>query len=374
MDFNNDEKSKAFHPFEINSLRHSRSFGGIESGINNPMRLSNQAIPHHPIESGSQIASVMGNASAEGSKPFQGENGASFGYVSQELSPAIEATNDPDPDCLMTTPVSTRQNSQTLLDAGYCQCQGGSRTTDNRAGHSRVLPLRNISGGCLPTIAMMLNNYPSDRVPIHSMGIYTPSKSTLDNRMSISNASDSTIVSPVSIPEQRYFLLNTLYQICLDATTTYIRALPNSSHIALRYERTRSYSHRYHPYRGKGRERSYDDDHSKTLMDNIEVISTFLWRKARRDQMAPHRAESDAAMDMNNLYKWGESLVDGMEERARTEGARTAVLNAALAMCGWLRVAEASTLCKEIEGEMRGLANLEVERAREGDGEDGDIL
>ncbi|KAF5878416.1 uncharacterized protein Bfra_000581 [Botrytis fragariae] len=374
MDFNNDEKSKVTYPFDVNSLRHSRSFGGIENGINNPLHLSNQAIPHPPIAPGSQMALVTGNASAEGSKLFQGENRASFGYVLQEPSPAIEATIDPDPDCLMTTPVSTRQNSQALLDVGYCHCQGGSRTTDNRAGHSRALPLRHVSGSCLPTIAMMLNSSPSDRIPIHSMGTYTPSKSTLDDRMSISNASDSTIVAPVSIPEQRYFLLNTLYQICLDATTTYIRALPSSSHISLRYGRTRSYSHRYHPYRDKGRERSYNDDHSKTLMDNIEVISTFLWRKARRDQMAPHRAESDAAMDMNNLYKWGENLVDGMEERAGTEGARTAVLNAALAMCEWLRIAEACTLCKEIEGELRDLANLGLERARQENGEDGDVL
>ncbi|KAF7949789.1 uncharacterized protein EAE97_003298 [Botrytis byssoidea] len=374
MESNNDEKSKAFHPFDINSLRHSRCFGGIENGINNPMHLSNQSIPYPPVASGSQMASVTGNASAERSKLFQGENRASFGYVLQESSPAIEATIDPDPDCLMITPVSTRQNSQNLLDAGYCQCQRGSRTTDNRAGHSRALPLRHVSGSCLPTIAMMLNNSPSERVPINSMGIYTPSKSTLDNRMSISDASDSTIVAPVSIPEQRYFLLNTLYQVCLDATTTYIRALPNTSSTGIRYERNRSYSHRYHPYRGKGRERSYNDDHSKTLMDNIEVISTFLWRKARRDQMAPHRAESDAAMDMNNLYKWGENLVDGMEERARTEGARTAVLNAASAMCEWLRIAEACTLCKEIEGELRGLTNLEMERARQENGEDGDIL
>ncbi|TGO90348.1 hypothetical protein BPOR_0068g00150 [Botrytis porri] len=349
MDFNNDERSKVFYPFEINLLRHSRSFGGIENGINNPMHLSNQAIPHPPLASGSQMASVMGNPSAERGKLFQGESRASFGYVLQEPPPAIEATIDPDPDCLMTTPVSSRQNSQALLDAGYCRCQGSSRTTDIHAGHSRALPLRHVSGSCLPTIAMMLNNSPSDWAPIHTMATYTASKSTLDDRMSISNASDN-------------------------ATTTYIRALPNASYIGLRYERTRSYAHRYHPYRGKGRERSYNDDHSKTLMDNIEVISTFLWRKARRDQMAPHRAESDAAMDMHNLYKWGESLVEGIEERARTEGARTAVLNAALAMCEWLRIAEACTLCKEIEGELRGLANLEVERASEKEGEDGDIL
>ncbi|TEY86501.1 hypothetical protein BOTCAL_0007g00280 [Botryotinia calthae] len=374
MDSNNDEKPKVFYPFEIDSLLHSRSFGGIENGINNPMHLSIQAIPHPPIAFSSQMDSVTENARAEGGRPFQGRNSVSCGYVLQEPSPAIEATIDPDPDCLMTTPVSTRQNSQILLNAGYCQCQGGSRAIDNRAGHSRALPLRNVSGNCLPTIATMLNNSPSERVPIHSTGTYTRSKSTLDNRMSISNASDSTIVAPVAIPEQRYFLLNTLYQICLDATTTYIRALPNSSHIGVGYERTRSYSHRYHPYRGRGRERSYNDDHSKTLMDNIEVISTFLWRKARRDQMAPHRAESDAVMDMNNLYRWGENLVDGMQERVGTEGARTAVLNAALAMCEWLRIAEACTLCKEIEGELRGLADLEMERAREEDGEEGDIL
>ncbi|CCD45601.1 hypothetical protein BofuT4_P046190.1 [Botrytis cinerea T4] len=374
MNFNNDEKFKVFHPFEINSLLHTRSFGGIENGINNPMHLFSQAIPHPPIASSTQRYSVTGNASAEGGRPFQGRNRTSCGYVFQEHSPAIEATIDPDPDCLMTTPVSTRQNSQILPNTGYCQCQGGSRVTDNRAGHSRALPLRNVSSNCLPTIAMMLNNPPSESVPIPSIGTYTRSKSTMDNRMSISNASDSTIVAPVSIPEQRYFLLNTLYQICLDATTTYIRALPYSSHIGVGYERTRSCSHRYHPYRGRGRERSYNDDHSKTLMDNIEVISTFLWRKARRDQMAPHRAESDAVMDMNNLYRWGENLIDGMEERAGTEGARTAVLNAALAMCEWLRISEACTLCREVEGELRGLANLEMERAREGDGEEGDIL
>ncbi|KAJ8070191.1 hypothetical protein OCU04_000580 [Sclerotinia nivalis] len=209
---------------------------------------------------------------------------------------------------------------------------------------------------------------------IHPRGNHLLSKSGFDNRMSISNASDSTIVPPISIPEQRYFLLNTLYQICLDATTTYIRALPNPSRTGLRYERRRSYSNRYHPYRGRGRERLYNDDRSKTLMDNIGVISTFLWRKARRDEMAPHRAESDAVMDMNNLYKWGENLVDGMEERAGNEEARTAVSHAAMALCGWLRVTEACTLCKEVGEELRDLTSLETERAGEVDDEFGDTF
>ncbi|RAL62517.1 hypothetical protein DID88_005082 [Monilinia fructigena] len=109
-------------------------------------------------------------------------------------------------------------------------------------------------------------------------------------------------------------------------------------------------------------------------MDNIEVISTFLWRKARRDEMAPHKAESDAVIDMNNLYKWGGNLIGGMEERARDEEARTASLNASMAICGWLKVSEASTLCKEVEEELRDLTNLESQRMSDEDDEHGGIL
>ncbi|KAF7877492.1 hypothetical protein EAF04_001169 [Stromatinia cepivora] len=365
MEFTNDE---------MDLLPHSRNFGGIRHGFNNPVHLSDQAIPNSPISSGGHMASATENAGVEGSKLGQGGNGATRGYVFHETSSNIDTIIDPDPDCLMTTPASSRHNSRSTSDVNYCQCQGGARTSGNRSENSRAPPLRPVSSSRFPSIAMMLNDSPSGHASTHPTGNHFLSRSRLDNRMSISNASDSTIVPPISIPEQRYFLLNTLYQICLDATTTYIRALPNPSRTGLRYERSRSYSNRYHPYRGKGRERSYNDDRSKTLMDNIEVISTFLWRKARRDEMAPHRAESDAVMDMTNLYKWGENLVDGMEERAGNEEARTAVSHAAMALCGWLRVSEACTLCKEVEEELRDLTNLETERAGEVGDEVGDTL
>lgn len=373
MDFNNNEKFETF-PSGMDSLHHSRNFGGIRHGFNHSVHLSGQAISNPSISFGRHIPPVTKNAGVEGNKLAQGVNGASHGYVSHEISSTIDTTNDPDPDCLMTTPTSSRHHSESPPDADYCQCQGTARTSANRAENPRASPLRPVFGNRLPSIAMMLNGSSSDRTLIHTAGNYILSKSRLDNRMSISNASDSTIVAPVSIPEQRYFLLNTLYQICLDATTTYIRALPASSRPGLRYERRREYSNRYHPYRGGERERPYNEDHSKTLMDNIEIISTYLWRRARRDEMAPHRAESDAVVDMNNLYKWGEKLIDGMEERSRDEAARTSVLHAAMAMCGWLRVSEACALCKEVEGELRDLTNLETDRAREEDDQDGEIL
>ncbi|CAD6448237.1 35312e2f-e8c5-47d6-9ced-769f335de3aa [Sclerotinia trifoliorum] len=359
---------------EMDLLPHSRNFGGIRHWFNNPVHLSDQAIPNSNISLGSHMASAIENVGAERSKLAQGGNGASQSYVLHETSSNIDTMNDPDPDCLMTTPASSRHNSHSTSDANYCQCQGGARTSGSRAGNSRAPPLRPVSRSHLPSIAMMLNNPPLSHASIHPTGNSPMPKSRFDNRMSISNASDSTIVPPISMPEQRYFLLNTLYQICLDATTTYIQALPNHSRTGLQYERRRSYSNRYHPYRGRGQERLYNDDGSKTLMDNIEVISTFLWRKARRDEMAPHRAESDAVMDMKNLYKWGEDLVDGLEERAGNEEARTAVSHAAMSLCGWLRVSEACTLCTEVEEELRDLTYLERERAREAGDGFGDIL
>ncbi|KAA8576577.1 hypothetical protein MFRU_014g02350 [Monilinia fructicola] len=376
MEFTNDEQHESFRTTPMVSLPYSRNFGGIRHGFNNPMRLSGRAIPYSTVASISGIVPVPKNAGVEGMRVTQGENEASHGYVSHGTPSNIDPTIDTDPDCLMTTPLPSRNQSESAsnADVDYCQCQEGASASGNRTGKPRPPPLRLASDSRLPSIAMMLNESPSDRASLHLTGNYALPIPIFDNRRSLSDVSGSTIVGTVSIPEQRYFLLNTLYQICLDATTTYIRALPQSSHSGLRWEPHHSYSNRYHPYRGKARKRLYNDDQSKTLMDNIEVISTFLWKKARRDEMAPHRAESDAVMDMHNLYKWGANLVGGMEERARDEEARTAVLHAGMAMCDWLKVSEPSTLCKEVEGELRDLTNLESQRMRDEDDEDDGIL
>ncbi|QSZ30106.1 hypothetical protein DSL72_004626 [Monilinia vaccinii-corymbosi] len=318
MKFNNDEQYGSFRTTRMESLPYSRNSGGIRHGSNNPVHLSGRGIPYSSVTSDSGIATVAKNANVEGERV---ENRASHGYASHETPSNIDLTIDPAPDCLMTNPASSQHQSKSApgTDTDY------------------------FSGNRLPSIAMMLNGSPSDRASIHPKGKYAFPTSAPDSRSSLSNTSDGIIVGPVSMPQQRSFLLNTLYQICLDATTTCIRALPQSSHTSLRWELRHSYSNRYHPYRGMAQERSYNDGQSKTLMDNVKVISTFLWRKARRDEMVPHRAESDAVMDMNNLCKWGENLVGGMEERAGDEEARMAVLHAAMAMCGWLRVSEAST-------------------------------
>ncbi|KAB8302693.1 hypothetical protein EYC80_006055 [Monilinia laxa] len=356
--------------------RQRLSIALCRSPLSIPMQLSGRAIPYSTVESTSGIAPVSKNAGMEERRVTRGENEPSHGYVSHATPSNIDPTIDTDLDCVMTTPLPSRNQSESAsnADVDYCQCQENACASSNRTGKLRPPPLRLASDSRLPSIAMMLNECPSNRASLHPTGNYAFPIPIFDNRRSFSNASGSTIVGTASIPGQRYFLLNTLYQICLDATTTYIRAFPQSSHSGLRWEPRHSYSNRYHPYRGKARERSYNDDQSKTLMDNIEVISTFLWRNARRDEMAPHKAESDAVIDMNNLYKWGGNLVGGMEERARDEEARTAGLHAAMAMCGWLKISEASTLCKEVEEELRDLTNLESQRMRDEDDEDGGIL
>lgn len=360
MDFNSDEEREDSYPAQMGSIP-VRHFGGVRHGFNHSLPMPSQRVLHCVNTSDGHIMSEIKDVGADGSKPAQGENGSSHWYVSNESPSNIDKTLEPDPDCLMTTPSASRHQSVSSPDTNYCRCQRAAGASGKYAESLRAPPRRLVSTSRIPSINMMLNDTPLDQGPVHPT-IHALPRSISDCRMSISNASDSTIVASAAIPEQRFFLLNTLYQICLDATTTYIRAFLQSSRTELRRGRLRSYSNRYHPYRGKAWERPYNDDQSKSLMDNIETISTFMWRKARRDEMAPHRAESDAVTDMNNLYKWGENLVGGMEERAGEEEARTEVLHAAMAMCRWLGASDASTLCREIEKELRELRILESER------------
>ncbi|KAH7417275.1 hypothetical protein BKA64DRAFT_295686 [Cadophora sp. MPI-SDFR-AT-0126] len=59
----------------------------------------------------------------------------------------------------------------------------------------------------------------------HPMVTPPHSSTTRSNNSFSSISSDSTLRPPFSVGEERYYRLNSLYHICMDATSTYIRGL-----------------------------------------------------------------------------------------------------------------------------------------------------
>jgi hypothetical protein len=105
-------------------------------------------------------------------------------------------------------------------------------------------------------------------------------------------------------------------------------------------------------------------------MDNISRISTHVWRKARSDVMAPHRAEAAAVRTMKELYAWGETVVRGFEGEDRgcdeqegesessvvgDEGDAGRIGGAAKRLCHWFGDEQASNVCEELAGELLDL-------------------
>jgi hypothetical protein len=201
---------------------------------------------------------------------------------------------------------------------------------------------------------------------------------------SISTCSSNTIRPSSNMQERYYFLVNRFYNTCLDASTSYIRTLrPIPRHRNSPSSHTRSNSARHHPYgltqshapaRAPRARQGYNiPGREATLMDNLSVISTHLWRKARSDGMAPHRAEADAVRAMRNLYAWGEILVRGLEEGVygrqdeemetesglsslgEEEGEVVRVGEAAKRLCEWLRDRRAWGVCERVLKELRKL-------------------
>jgi hypothetical protein len=111
-------------------------------------------------------------------------------------------------------------------------------------------------------------------------------------------------------------------------------------------------------------------------MDNISIICTHMWRRARSDVLAPHREEAGAVRDMRDLYAWGEIISrafqsDDLEEGDMDwESARgslcsglgtnvwTKVGEAAKKLCEWLGDAEASDICEGVVNELKELKGL----------------
>ncbi|PVH88219.1 hypothetical protein DL98DRAFT_365064, partial [Cadophora sp. DSE1049] len=189
-------------------------------------------------------------------------------------------------------------------------------------------------------------------------------------------SSNSTLRPPFSIDEERYFRLNTLYHICMDATSTYINSLlPSTRHRHNQLPRHRNHGSRYHPYpahrsgRGPG---GAGNCRRHTLMNNIRDISTNMWRRARSDGMAPHRAEADAVQAMRDLYAWSVVVAQGMEsdginlgqgedgDDVRDAIAGINVAHAAMRLCEWLGDERAWRGCDGILRELRDLLEMEA--------------
>ncbi|KAL2065035.1 hypothetical protein VTL71DRAFT_4175 [Oculimacula yallundae] len=212
--------------------------------------------------------------------------------------------------------------------------------------------------------------------------ITPPSSSSAPSNKSTSPASsissDSTQRPPYNATEQRCYILNTLYHICMDATKSYLNNLPfatRNRHNQL--PRHRCYGSRYHPYLSPPRSNRSEDDHERrrTLMDNISSISTHIWRRARSDEMAPHRAEGDAVHSMAELYEWSEVVVRGMESDGvdieREDGVFESpgeirgmkVACAAEMLCRWLGDEQAREDCEVMGRELEGLIEAVAEVA-----------
>ncbi|KAJ5032572.1 uncharacterized protein L3040_009172 [Drepanopeziza brunnea f. sp. 'multigermtubi'] len=192
-------------------------------------------------------------------------------------------------------------------------------------------------------------------------------------------SSDSTIRPPfINITEERGILLNALYGICMDATASHVSTLlPTSYH---RHSHDRRAKARYHPYSPLGGRRSNagpSNARPATLMDNISTICTHTWRKARGDEMAPHKAEADAVRVMRDLYSWSEVVVRGLDSNGDGSGDGDGdggnepsgdcgwkVGWAAKKLCQWLGDEGAWDECHVITGDLRNLSEREAARRR----------
>jgi hypothetical protein len=113
-----------------------------------------------------------------------------------------------------------------------------------------------------------------------------------------------------------------------------------------------------------------------------------MWRKARNDGMAPHRAEAEAVRVMRDLYSWGELMVKGLEESgglgfgedeemeslggwSEEESGAVRVGDAAKSLCRWLRNRRAWDTCEEVLEELRELEECEFRRESGEVSEDG---
>lgn len=308
-------------------------------------------------------------------------------------------------DTQMTTPVPSRTTSQVqeqelkrinLGENASCGCSNHQSTNHDHSTPSAQIGKELSQAGRPNVMALpsLLNDSlaqsRADMISGRNRSWVLGSQPIINKRVSISTTTSysmmstcsSTICAPVDIVESRYYLISTLYQTCLDASTSYIRKLPSKSH-----HRHRWYL-RYEPY-STATTSSFRNNYDRilvgksppTLMDNISTISTRLWKKARKNLMAPHYEEMTTVAKMSDLYAWSELIVKATESEGVQNSAsdieNNAVLGvledgeyymvkvckAARSLCEWLVDQEAIGICAGVMAELNDLFQKDQDAA-----------
>jgi hypothetical protein len=393
-------------------------FGGIRRGFNNPSRLDNQSQtytrlpPSHPTT------------------PLDPYDIMVPGFVNgvNQIVPDMSSpenggtqTNEDRTDEVMTAPAGFSRNpsmGQPVEEMGYpCSCPNA---LDSMASTANVFSRLGtyagrspLPGYALPGFNELLNHQPSSQVHpnqgrshIAHRGQYynqpppdhqapnasALTRSSLSNLSILSTISSNTIQAPLSIAERRSNLLVALYGICLQASAAYTRSFTwpvgrNRAQPPLGSRRPQG--DRYHPYALARVSHCQSRSHrahsgERALMDYISIISTHIWRKARSDLIAPHRAEAVAVREMRDLYTWGEFLVRGVEDEDHVydeeqsdssygawmeEESTMMVGKVATRLCRWLGEREALRACQRVSMELLGLMREQAEERRVSVGE-----
>jgi hypothetical protein len=389
-----------------------RGFGDIRHGFNNPSRPDNQSVtytrfplsyPTTPLDPYDiMVPGFVNGISQIVPDTSSLENGGT-------------QTDDDYADEEVTAPVGFSRNpsmGQPVEEMGYpCSCPNA---LDSMASTANVVSRFGtyagrapLPGYVLPGLNELLNHQPSSQVHpnqgrshiMQRWQHYTQSPpdhqapnadslthSSLSNLSTLSTIPSNTIQAPLSIAERRSNLLVALYGICLQASAAYTSsfALPLGRDRAQLLGSRRPQGDRYHPYAmarvSHCQSRSHEA-HSgeRALMDYISIISTHIWRKARSDLIAPHRAEAVAVREMRDLYTWGEFLVRGVEDEdhvydeeqsdrthdAWTEEESTMMVGEVAArLCRWLRDREALRACQRVSMELMGLMRDQAKERR----------
>ena len=86
-----------------------------------------------------------------------------------------------------------------------------------------------------------------------------------------------------------------------------------------------------------------------------------MWRRARSDGIAPHRAEADAVQAMRDLYAWSMLIIQGMDsDDARDDINSISVARNAMELCVWLGDERAWRGCDGILRELKDLTKMEA--------------
>ncbi|KAE8440802.1 hypothetical protein EG329_006558 [Mollisiaceae sp. DMI_Dod_QoI] len=390
------------------------NFGGIRHGFNNPV---SDRIHNYPTSARSNVyPNVLPPLSTMACTP----SGFSVGLASQAQTystvpnSGMRRLYSLGEDVQMITPASSRRTSRMHgLESTADRCASKAQVCVSPSYEAPVFKLATDAYNMMQPyprlpVTDLLNAAPTSSLPsMASHGVeasQTPAVDDNTDTVSIQRqmtpismstystaTSSSTIRPSFNITEERCFLLSTLYNTCLEAAASYALISIPSSRRRHCGTGTRAVP-RYHPYSPRPNS-SYctqsstafgarkETKKSKTLMDSISTICTRLWRKARRDGMAPHRAEADAVRDMRDLYAWSEVVAkcmesDGLEDGESglesddhgLENGRASetlegtgfpgmrVAKAAKCICQWLGDEDAWDTCDTVMGELRDLA------------------